>query len=199
MAPARNGPGKALDAVVQHPVLRLVFGILTAALGAVVIFWPGHPVPIVSILFGVQLILSSVFRFIAALGTEAAPWVRGVNLVAGVIAVIAGLFFLRHPYSLATGAFLLGLLLGIYWVVTGVIDLFTVLTHHHLRGRGTTALAAALSLVAGIIVLADPSVSVNVIAWVLGGFLFVLGVITIVQALLLRQRRERTVVRSPAR
>lgn len=183
----------------QHPTFRLVFGIFTAALGALVVFWPGHPVPVVSVLFGAQLILSAIFRFIAALGTEVQQWVRGVNLIAGVTALIAGLFFLRHPYSLGTGALALGLLLGVYWVVSGAIDLFTVLTHARLPGRGMTALTAILSLVAGIIVLVNPSVSMTVIAWVLGGFLLVVGVITIVQAVLLRRQRTRTAEGSPAR
>jgi uncharacterized membrane protein HdeD (DUF308 family) len=59
-----------------------------------------------------------------------------------------------------------------------------------------TALTAILSLVAGIIVLVNPSVSMTVIAWVLGGFLLVLGVLTIVQAFLLRQQQARTVLGS---
>jgi uncharacterized membrane protein HdeD (DUF308 family) len=151
---------------------------------------------LVSVLFGAQLILSAIFRFIAALGRDARQWVRALNLIAGVIALIAGLFFLRHPYSLGAGALLLGLLLGIYWIVTGAIDLFTVLTHPRLGGRGMTALTAILSLVAGIIVLVNPSVSMTVIAWVLGGFLLVLGVLTIVQAFLLRQQQARTVLGS---
>lgn len=192
MAKPVTDTNQGLGAVAQHPTFRLVFGIVTAGLGAVVIFWPGHPIPLVSVLFGAQLILSAIFRFIAALGRDARQWVRAVNLIAGVIALIAGLFFLRHPYSLASGALVLGLLLGIYWIVTGMIDLFTALTHPGLQGRGMTAVTAILSLGAGIIVLVNPSVSMTVIAWVLGGFLLVLGVLTIVQAFLLRRQRART-------
>lgn len=203
MAAARNDPTTARGAGGPHwtsrIIFRLAFGILTAVLGALVVFWPGHPVPLVSVLFGVQLILSAVFRFISAIGTGGRQWMRAVNLVAGVIALIAGLFFLRHPYSLGSGTLVLGLVLGIYWVVTGAIDLFTVITQSHLPRRGMTALTAILSLVVGIIVLVEPSVSMTLIAWVLGGFLLVVGVITIVQALLLRQQPARTGEGSPAR
>lgn len=199
MPPVRNDPTKALGAVVQHPMVRLVFGIVTAALGAVVLFWPGHPVPVVSVLLGLQLIVSAVFRFMSALGTEEAQqWARVANMIAGVIALIGGVFFLRHPYSLATGAELLGAVLGIYWIVTGVIDVFVVVSQPRQPRRGMTVLVAALSMVVGIILLADPAASMTVIAWLLGSFLVALGVITIVQALLLRQRRARSVQGSPA-
>lgn len=86
-----------MGAVVQHPIVRLAFGIITAALGAVVIFWPGHPVVIVSLLFGAQLIVSAVLRFMTALGSpDADQWVKAANMVTAVIALIAGVFFLRQ-------------------------------------------------------------------------------------------------------
>ncbi len=86
----------------------------------------------------------------------------------------------------------------IYWIVTGAVDLFTVITHPRLPGRGMTALTAIVSLVVGMIVLFNPSVSMTVVAWVLGGILLVLGVLTIVQVVLLRQRRARAAEGQPA-
>lgn len=189
MAPARGNTNRPFTAALQHPYVRLAFGIVTAALGAVVIVWPGHPVVIVSVLFGAQLIVSAILRFIATLASTASPqWMRAANLVGGVIALLAGIFFLRHPYSLGEGIVLLGIVLGIYWIVTGAIDLFIVLSQQGVARRRLSALTAVLSLAAGIIVIAYPSESIAIIAWVLGGFLLVFGVITIVHALLLRQR-----------
>ncbi len=51
------------------------------------------------------------------------------------------------------------------------------------------ALVGVLSVVAGVIVLATHVPPIAFIAWVLGSFLIVLGVITVVQAILLRRAR----------
>lgn len=170
--------------------LRLAFGIVTTVLGVIVIFWPGHPVVIVSTLFAAQLIAAAVFRFVGAFGAPPEhEWLRVASVVVGVISLIGGVLVLRYPGSLASEALGLGLILGIYWIASGAIDLFVGLAEVRAPRRGVTALTGILAMVAGVIVLATPVAPIALIAWVLGGFLIVLGVITIVQAVLQREAR----------
>lgn len=169
--------------------VRLAFGIVTTVLGLVVIFWPGHPVGVVAILFAAQLIVGAVFRFVGAFSAPPAhEWVRGAYVVVGVISLIGGVMLLRYPWSLASEALSLELVLGIYWIASGVIDLFVSISETRLPRRGVTALTGLLSVLAGAIVLAAPVAPIALVSWVLGGFLIVLGVMTIVQVLLMRRR-----------
>ncbi len=184
-ARARRAGWTSLD-----PWLRFAFGILTTALGVIVIFWPGHPLFVVATLFAVQLIASAVFRFVGAFSVPPDhEWLRIAYVVVGVISLIGGVLLLRYPGSLASEALGLGLVLGIYWISSGAIDLFVSLAESHAPRRGVIALVGVLSVVAGVIVLATPVPPIAFIAWVLGSFLIVLGVITVVQAILLRRAR----------
>lgn len=171
---------------------RFAFGVITTALGVVVIFWPGHPVFIVSILFAAQLIVGAVFRFVGAFSAPPAhQWLRMAFVIVGVISLIGGVILLRYPGSLRSEAFSLALLLGIYWIASGAVDLFVSFAETGAPRRGVTGLIGALSVVAGVIVLATPVGAFALVAWVLGGFLIVLGVITMVQALLWRRAPAR--------
>ena len=184
--------------VLSNQWLRLAFGVVTTALGLIVIFWPGHPVAVVSILFAAQLIVGAVFRFVFAFSAPPAhEWLRTAYVVVGVISLIGGVLLLRYPGSLASETFSLVLVLGIYWIISGLVDLFVTVAETRAPRRGVTAVTGFLSLVAGVIILAVPVAPIALIAWVLGGFLIVLGVITVVQALLLL-RTSGQATKSPA-
>ena len=65
-----------------------------------------------------------------------------------VLSIIVGLWAVRHV-SLTLLA--LAVLLGIFWVVNGTIELFTALSHSGMPERGWTIFMGVLSILAGII------------------------------------------------
>jgi uncharacterized membrane protein HdeD (DUF308 family) len=162
----------------------LFFGIVTVGLGIVVLVWPDKTIVVVAVLFGIQLILAGIFRFVSALAIDDAPGgTRVLFALVGVLAFIVGIYALRHV-NVTIAA--LALLLGIFWIVNGVIELFTAIGHREIPGRGWTIILALLSIVAGIVVLAYPDISLVALAIVLGVWLVVLGVIEIALAFQLR-------------
>jgi uncharacterized membrane protein HdeD (DUF308 family) len=78
------------------------------------------------------------------------------------------------------------LFLGIFWVISGVTELFNALQHRTMGSRGWTALMGILSIVAGLILLAYPGLSLLTLAVLLSVWLLVLGVMEIGVALRLR-------------
>ena len=151
------------------PVAMFV-GLVTIAIGVVVVVWPGETLTVLSVLFGIQLLLFGVFRLISAFSSQSlAPGLTGFI---GVIGMVAGVVVLRNRFETVA---VLATLLGIVWIVGGSIDLISSIADNRLQDRGWIALSAAVSIVAGIIVVAWPAPTVTVIAWVAGIYLIVFG------------------------
>jgi uncharacterized membrane protein HdeD (DUF308 family) len=84
----------------------------------------------------------------------------------------------------------LGLLLGIYWVVSGSIELFNAISHKEMSGRGWTALMGGLSIVAGLILVSYPGISLITLAVIVAVWLLIFGIGEIMVAFQLRRLRH---------
>jgi len=185
-----------LGIVGRHWGWALAFGVLTAITGILVVVWPHISLLVVTIFFAIQLIISAVFRFVWAFAAPVAEgWARVLMVIVAILSLIAGLFLLRDP---VLGVFLLGLVLGIYWVSTGIVDVLTAIGYRELPRRWLIVLTGVLAIVAGIIVVANPVTSLLFLAWVLGIWLVLFGIITIVRAIMLRGAARPATSRAPA-
>jgi hypothetical protein len=109
---------------------------------------------VIAVLFGVQLIVSGIFRLVAAFAIdEAGAGTRVLLALLGIFSIIVGLWAVRHVLLTLVA---LIIFLGIYWVVSGTIDIFTARSHRGMPDRGWTVFMGLLSIVAGIIVLVWP-------------------------------------------
>jgi uncharacterized membrane protein HdeD (DUF308 family) len=167
----------------------LAFGIITLAIGVLALAWPGRTLIVVAVVFGAQLILMGIFRFVAAFASDdVSGGTRVLLALLGVLSLIIGLYAVRHVLITLLA---LALLLGIFWVVSGTVELFTALSHRGMQGRGWTAFMGILSIVSGIIVLAYPGISLLVLAVVLSIWLLVFGVMQITLAFRIRSLARR--------
>jgi uncharacterized membrane protein HdeD (DUF308 family) len=84
---------------------------------------------VLAVLFGVQQVVAGIFRFVAALATDDETGATRVLALLGALSFIVGLYALRHILvTIAT----LALLLGIFWIVNGAIEVFTALSHRRM-------------------------------------------------------------------
>ena len=184
--PMANG-GEMLARVGRHWGWVFGFGIVTLLAGIVVLAWPGATLLVIAVLFGIQLIVAGIFRFVAAIAVDdASGGMRVLMALLGVLSIIIGLWAVRHALLTLLA---LAVLLGIFWVVNGAIELFTALSHSGMPQRGWTAFMGVLSILAGIIVLAYPGLTLVTLAVILGIWLVILGVMECVLAWRLRSLR----------
>jgi uncharacterized membrane protein HdeD (DUF308 family) len=177
-------PADMIARLGRHWGWVLAYGFLTLIAGIAVLAWPGETLLVAAVLFGIQLIFSGVFRFVTALATdELAGGTRVLLALLGVLSVIIGLWAVRHVLLTLLA---LVVLLGIFWVVNGAIEVFTALSHRGMAERGWTALMGLFSIAAGLIVLAYPGLSLFGLAVVLGVWLLIFGVMEIMAAFRLR-------------
>src|SRR5580700_1908992 len=164
-------PADLFSRVGRHWGWVLAYGILTLLAGVVVLAWPGETLLVLAVLFGVQLIVSGIFRFVASFASDdLTGGTRVLLALLGVLSVIIGLWAVRHVLLTLLA---LIVFLGIFWVVNGVIDVFSALSHREMPARGWSVVMGILSALAGIIVLAYPGLTLFGLAVILGIWLLI--------------------------
>lgn len=161
----------------------LAVGISSLILGVVVMVWPDATVLAIAILVGIQLIISGVYRLIAAVGgVTTSPWLIAV---VGVLLLIGGVVALRNPGGTVT---VLALIVGLAWLISGIVMLVATLFSTGYPHRGWMLVSSIISILAGVIVLAQPDISLTTLAWVSGLFLVIGGVSLVFEAFAIRPR-----------
>lgn len=114
-----------------------------------------------------------------ALETNARPW--GFLLIQGIAMVIIGAILLWAPAKTKVDTYLLLVtLLGIYWIIAGVLDLVHMFTDH--KGWGWKLFMGIVSMIAGFYVVAYPIAAGLALPRV---FVLVLGLWGILQGIMM--------------
>ena len=187
-------PRDTLAAVGQSWGWILTFGILSIILGIMVMAWPSATVKVVAFLLGIELFIAGVYSLVRAF-TPGGEGERVLLAVLGVLGVLVGILVLRHLFQTVA---LLVLLLGLYWVIHGIIEFFIGLFDRSTPGRWWVVFSGLLSFVAGVILLAWPAPTLLVVVWVIGLFLVVYGLMAIVAAFAARSAGKRGAGPTPA-
>jgi uncharacterized membrane protein HdeD (DUF308 family) len=178
-------PTDLISQVGRHWGWVLAYGILTVLAGVAVLAWPSETLLVIAVLFGVQLIISGIFRFVGALASDDLTGGTRVMLaLLGVLSIIIGLWAVRHAVLTLVA---LIVFLGIFWVINGLIEIFAALSHRGMPDRGWSVLMGVLSAIAGILVLAYPGLTLVGLAVILGIWLLVFGILEIMAAFRLRK------------
>jgi uncharacterized membrane protein HdeD (DUF308 family) len=192
MEPERAGEAPQPD-VTPWPVLgwqaTFVTGAVSVILGLIVAFHPTASLTVIAVLLGVLMIFSGIFNILDAVaGAEQGRLWRGI---AGALFIVGGTVLIRHLHlSLA----LIGLVIGLTWVIQGVLALVAGIS----GGRGLTAgwwpvVFGVISLAAGIVVISTPVGSVTTLATLMGIWFVVMGVFEMVGAIVSRRAARTTV------
>jgi uncharacterized membrane protein HdeD (DUF308 family) len=171
----------------------LCSAVATLVPGVLVLVWPEETLHVLAVLIGLYLLVTGAFRFVAAFGREE-HGERLPGLLLAVLYVLAGVLSLRNPLQTIAA---LSLVVGVVWLVSGILTLYTALAAKDLPHRGVVLGAAVLAIVAGIVVLALPAESARALTRLLGLWLVLLGLGEAVVALAWRAA-SRTPQRVPS-
>lgn len=161
------------------------FGVASLILGIIALAWPGATLLVLAVVFGLQLVISGLFRLISAVVyDDASGGTRALLAILGMLGLLIGLYALRH---IVITVLALGLVLGIYWLIDGITELFAAIDHPGMPGRGWVATSGVLGVIAGIILLAWPRLSLLVLAVVVGIWLLFFGGLQLAIAAQLRR------------
>ncbi len=162
-----------------------VGGVLALIVGLLITFWPGKSAvafgTVVAIIIAIYLVIAGlVYAGLGIFSKEKGGWSRVGHIALGVVFVIAGVLALLSPVAFAGWlALFFAILIGITWIIEGVVALTTLSDS---SSKGWSIFFAIVSIIAGIVVLFSPLWGIVVLWWLLGISLIVLGVINVVRA-----------------
>ena len=157
-----------------------VSGIVTLLVGVAILVWPGRSAQVLVGLLAVYAVIAGLAYLAASVfGRGQSGWARGGSAVRGAFFIGIGIFAFAN-LAAATSVFAgtLGLLLGIAWIIEGVLELFF---RDRAPARGWAVAFAVLSIVAGVILLFSPQLIAVLWIW-LGILAIIVGIAQIVHA-----------------
>ncbi|WP_432988070.1 HdeD family acid-resistance protein [Dactylosporangium sp. CA-233914] len=162
-------------------------GVLAILFGIVALIWPGLTVIALAVIFGIFAIVTGVEQLVHAIRPVPGPsnpvtgfadgtGPRLARGVAGVAGLVLGIMVIVWP---GVTAIALAFLVGIWAVITGLSDLWLATRQH---GGWSLALIGALAIVAGLFIMVRPAAGALAIAWAIGIYAIVSGVLLLVAA-----------------
>lgn len=97
----------------------IVLGFLLVIGGIVVIAWPGATFVVIAVIWGITLLVGGIARLVSAAVLRGYGW--GWLVVLGILEAIIGIVMLAWPHQTA---YVILLLIGIYSIVAGIIQIF---------------------------------------------------------------------------
>ena len=165
----------------------LSLGVLTLILGIIVSFHPTGSLNVLAVLLGVLMILSGIFHLIRVF--DPVELHRVWLGIAGLLFIVIGVVLIRHLHLTRA---LIGLIIGITWIVQGLAALIAGISGGAREGRAWWIIFGVVSLIAGIVVAAAPASSLTALAVLLGIWFIVMGIIEIIGGFMLRRALRAT-------
>ncbi|MER5856118.1 MULTISPECIES: HdeD family acid-resistance protein [Streptomyces] len=183
---AAAGPAEAVTAVARSWTWILASAIATLVPGVLILVWPDETLHVLAVIIGLYLLVTGAIRFVTAFAREDE---RVTGLLLAVVFVLAGVLCLRNPLQTITA---LSLVVGLAWLASGILTLYTAIAAKDLPHRGVVLGAALLGILAGIVVLVLPSESARALTRLLGLWLVLLGLVELVAAFAWRAALRRS-------
>jgi uncharacterized membrane protein HdeD (DUF308 family) len=155
----------------------IAVGVVTAAAGVAVLVWPHATLRVIAVVFGIYALVTGTVRLVTAIaGNRQNDRSRFLPTLLGIIEILVGILVLRHPFQTLT---VLILLFGLVCVLGGIVQLVHAVNTPDMSGRPWAIGAACVTLLAGIVLLVYPSVSLGVLTWLIGFQLLLSGAMLI--------------------
>jgi uncharacterized membrane protein HdeD (DUF308 family) len=145
------------------------------ALGIALLVWPHASLMVVAVLFGAALVVSGAVRLyegFTARGGESGG-MRAAYIVIGLIAVIAGVYCLRH-HDLSL--FLVAFVVGVFFIMQGFADIGAAASSPA-GSRGLRITMGIFAIAAGLILVIWPGISLVLMLTIVAAWLLFYGCI----------------------
>ncbi len=162
-----------------------VRGALVLLFGLFALFNPLHTVAALTFVFGVYVLVDSVFLLVAGLRAHENGAKRWWTLVVqAILGIIVGLFALISPVQFAAS---LVYVVGIWAIVTGVLEIVSAIRlRHEIENEWALGISGAISVLLGIALVSAPVAGLAVLSYLIAAYALISGVSLLILAFRLR-------------
>jgi uncharacterized membrane protein HdeD (DUF308 family) len=151
----------------------LLGSLVMIGLGIALLVWPHASLMVVAVLFGAALVISGAVRLyegFTAHGGQSGG-MRAAYIVLGLIAVVAGVYCLRH-HDLSL--FLVAFVVGVYFIMYGIADIGAAASTPG-GGRGLRFVTGIFAIAAGLVLVIWPGLSLVLMLTIVAAWLLFYG------------------------
>ena len=170
-------------------------GVIALLLGVGAIVFPLSAVFAFTMVFAAYCFVDGIASLVAGVRGAQEPGHRwGALVFSGIIGILIGILFLLMPIvATVTYSFVVLLMLAVWAVLTGVLEIAAALRlHREIEGEWLLGASGMISVLLGIavavLVLPDPVASILSAAWLIAFFALGTGAVLVAQALRLRSK-----------
>lgn len=162
-----------------------VFGLVSLAVGIVILVWPMKTAMIVTGIFAVYVIVAGIVYVGAGLFTQGMAFgARFWRIILGILFVVSGVIGLASLQSTAAAFFvIMAILVGITWIYEGFVAFASL---GSAGSKGWTIFYAIVSILAGLTIVFSPLLATVSLWWLIGLMAVVYGIIEIVESFTMR-------------
>jgi uncharacterized membrane protein HdeD (DUF308 family) len=166
--------------------LVLLQGIIALILGICLLYEPIFAMATIIIFLGAYWFVSGIFTLFGAFGE---PGDRGWKIGLGILGIILGLLFIAYPlYSTVISMFVFAVMVGVIAMIHGFLAL-----NGAFRGKGWgVGILGILSILFGLLILANPWASTLAVPFVFGILGVVFGFAAIIGSFTVRSSQKAT-------
>lgn len=162
-------------------IFLLVVGALTVCGGILALAYPDITLLVISLILGIQLLVFGALDIVEAIIDDKDTTTRVLELVLGLLGVIAGVVVLRKPGESLQVIVIVG---GLYLLLAGIVQLIRAALVPGMRGMRILAGLAIAAL--GIVILAWPHIGLGTLAVLTGLAIIVRGLFAVAAGITLR-------------
>lgn len=166
-------------------IWSVVRGVLAIVFGVVALVWPTQTAVVIAVLVGIFALVDGVVDLIEAIRYRGAPGVS-LRVALGVTSLVLGLIILIWP---KTSLAVVAVLFAIWWILIGALQIVANLQIRKQAGSTWVwgAIAGALAVIFGGIVLFTPKVGVITVIWIVGIWAILFGLLLVFLGFQLRK------------
>ena len=167
--------------------LLLLRGIAAVAFGALAFAWPGLTLVALVLLYGAYALTDGVFAIAAAISGRGGAAPTGWLVFVGLLGIGAGLAAFFWP---GITALVLLVLIAVWSILHGGFEIVgAIRLRREIEGEWLLILSGLLSVLFGVLVLAQPGAGALALVWLIGAYALLFGGLLIALSLRLRSHR----------
>ena len=173
-----------IEVIVKKWWVFLLRGLAAILFGVLALIWPELTLLTLVALFGAFVLLDGLFNVIGGITSRKKNFYWWILLFTGLLEIAIGVLTLLWPN--VTGIVLL-YLIATWAVVVGILDIvLAIQIRREIKNEWILIIDGVFSVLIGVLLFIFPAASAVALAWLIGLFAIILGIVFIILAVRLR-------------